>query len=157
MPDRLTRTMISKTGKLICVSVLALAVVTAGLGITHVYGNSDKQTFQRMAGRQQPFGKAAFSFGVTDLKVSGNIVTFTIPKDAHALEKKADAVELSGLYDQARADPGECPLVQSTEVSKSVLDYDPFSGKAHVKAEFDDPKMAAAAVDQGCVLIHDPK
>lgn len=99
---------------------------------------------------------AGFSFGITELSRDGKIVLFTIPRDAHALEKKADAVVLSGLYDSGKAKSGECPVVQSTAVSKTVENYNPITGKAHVKALFDDEALARSAIEQGCLLINDP-
>lgn len=134
--------------------VVLVGLVAAGFGVAHV--SADEQTFHRSAGKMQSFGKAAFSFGVTDLEQNGNIVTFTIPKDARHLDEQADAVQVSGLYDLARGKPSECPLVESTAVSKTVEDYDMMSGRATVKANFDDPKMAAAALDKGCLLVNDP-
>jgi|GEM_PF-6319031 len=139
--------------KYILGAVVLAGLAAAGWGVTHV--KADEQTFQRSAGKMQSFGKAAFTFGVKDLKLDNNIVVFTIPADARHLDEQADAVEVSGLYDLSRGEPSECPLVESTAVSKSVEHYDMMSGKAEVKARFDDPKMAAAAVNKGCLLVHD--
>ena len=103
------------------------------------------------------FESAGYSFAVTDLARNGSDVTFTIPENAHEQEKKADAVVVSGLYDRPKKNSDECPLVQSTAISKSVIDYKPISGKAQVKAHFDDEAIAKAAIEQGCLLINDPK
>ena len=102
-----------------------------------------------------PIDKAAFAFEITDIRRDGNIVSFTIPENARALEKKADAVVLSGLYTGGR-NKDDCPVVQSDAVSKSVEKYSPMSGKARVSANFEDEDMAKAAEASGCLLINDP-
>lgn len=99
--------------------------------------------------------EAEFSFQVTDIKRNGKVVSFTIPKDAHAVEDKADAVLVSGMYVGDKGEHTECPLVESTAVDDKVEDYDPFSGKARVNATFTDEEMAKEATDKGCVLIRD--
>ena len=135
--------------------VLMLAgIFIGGSGPARTY--ADEHTFQRSAGKMQSFGKAAFSFGIDDLHQDGNIVTFTIPADARHLDEQADAGEVSGLYDLKRGKPSECPLVESTAVSKKIEHYDMMSGRAQIRAHFDDPNMASAAINKGCLLIHDP-
>lgn len=99
--------------------------------------------------------RASFKFAITDIEREGNVVSFTIPEDARALEKKADAVVLSGLY-VAGESSADCPVVQSTAVDKSVDKYNPISGKARVTANFDDENLAKAALEKGCLLINDP-
>lgn len=106
--------------------------------------------------KEESFKKAAFSFGITEIEHNNNKISFTVPKDARNLDKKADAVVVSGLYDTARAEPTKCPFVDSTEVSKDIKNYDPFTGRARIIATFDDPAMAKAAYDTGCLLVNDP-
>jgi hypothetical protein len=99
--------------------------------------------------------KAAYSFPVQNLHLSGNTVSFTIPENANTHNKKADAVRLSGLYatDQERA--ATCPVIDSHYVDKKVKKYNPVSGKAEVIATFEDPLDAAKAAHNGCLLIYD--
>lgn len=106
--------------------------------------------------KEESFKLASFSFGITEIEHNDNKISFTVPKDARSLDKQADAVLVSGLYDTGRAAPTKCPLVESTEVSKDIKNYDPFTGRARIIATFDDPAMAKAAYDTGCLLVNDP-
>lgn len=99
--------------------------------------------------------EAQYSFAVEDLKQSGKNVSFTIPSDARAHDKKGDAVRLSGMYTGAKNTSRMCPLVDSRDVSKDVKNYNAMSGRAEVIATFKDPKIASSAVKSGCILIDD--
>lgn len=142
-------------GALLAGVIVATAIVRSDGG--YIKSASKVQSHPTSGESSENFESAGYSFAVTDLARNGSDVTFTIPENAHEQEKKADAVVVSGLYDRPKKNSDECPLVQSTAISKSVIDYEPISGKAQVKAHFDDEAIAKAAIEQGCLLINDPK
>ncbi len=92
---------------------------------------------------------------VVDLAMDGNIISFTIPEDARAQDEEASAVTVSGIYATDKGNTEDCPVLSSTEVSKDVQDYEPMSGKAHIKATFDDEAAAQEVFDKGCLVIND--
>ncbi len=100
---------------------------------------------------------AEYKFGIRDISQYKNTVTFVIPKNAREHQKKGDAVTMSAIYalDQKAADT--CPVVDSHNVRKDLQQYEPFSGKARVKATFDDAAKAKQAAESGCLLIRDKK
>lgn len=118
-------------------------------------GKDPKSTGASATSETAALEKASFKFAIMDIERNGNLISFTIPEDARTLEKKADAVVLSGLY-VSGAHSQDCPVVQSDAVDKSVENYSPMSGKARVTANFDDENMAKAALEKGCLLINDP-
>lgn len=104
-----------------------------------------------------PLSHAGFAFGIADIARKGHIVTFTIPENARTLERRANAYVVSGLYALDREiDKRHCPVVQSHAVDDTVEHYSPGSGRARVKAVFEDEKTAKAAEEKGCLLINDP-
>ena len=145
-----------KSGILVGLAVFGITASAYGFFWTES-PSAEKPSSKSQASKSAsaPIDKAAFSFEITDIKRDGNIVSFTIPENARALEKKADAVVLSGLYTGGK-NKDDCPVVQSTDVSKSVENYSPISGKARVSADFDGEAMAKAAEKSGCLLINDP-
>ena len=150
-----------KHKKTVLITTLAVVALAAG-GFAYFSGyvsaSEPKASTTKTAvnGDYAPVDSASFAFQITDISRKGNIVSFTIPKDARALEEKADAVVLSGLYTEGARNSKECPIVQSDDVDDSVEDYSPMSGKARVKATFADESMAKAAHEAGCLLINDP-
>ena len=59
------------------------------------------------------------------------------------------------MYDVAKNKKTGCAFVDSTKVDKTVESYNPISGKAEIKAEFDDKADAEKAVEAGCLVIDD--
>jgi hypothetical protein len=140
--------------------LITLTLVLAAGGAFAYYSSNDVEGDKAGASETAntaPLNKAGFSFAITDIEREGNVVSFTIPKDARALEAKADTFVLSGLYaaDQKTAKE-DCPVVQSNAVNETVQDYNAFNGKARVTADFDDEETAKAAEESGCLLINDP-
>ena len=110
-----------------------------------------------LASDSQPFTDAAYTFGIQDIQHADNTVSFTIPKNARKIDEAADAVVLSGLYDNAKPKPTKkCPVVSSYHVTKKIKSYDPFSGRARLIATFNDAQIAETAYKEGCLLVNDP-
>lgn len=138
-------------------AIAGVLIAVAGIATVFTQTYADYTTGPQQAEQadNRTDTKAEFSFAVTELSRNGPDVTFTIPENARELDKKADSVVVSGLY-QGDKMKSDCPLVQSTDVSKSIEDYNPMTGKARIKAHFDDEALAKEAIEKGCLLINDP-
>ena len=144
--------MLNKSALFILLIILAIA----GVGYARYAPSEGSKSGAGTDEAAAPIEKAEFSFAIQDISRSGNVVSFTIPENARQLEKKADAVVLSGLYANDQKKSEECPVVQSTAVDTSPEDYDLMSGRARVNATFDKEEDARAAEEAGCLLINDP-
>lgn len=145
--------------------IAALFIVTVGIALAAFVMPREKadasiQEKQEIPAEpdQSSLSRAQFSFPVTEIALHDNVVSFTIPRDAHEMEEKADSVVLSGMYvADAAGDHSACPIVQSSEVDDQLQEYDPFSGKARVNAVFENASVARQAYEKGCLLVEDPE
>jgi hypothetical protein len=124
------------------------------LGITLAFAKETHLSIPLDA-RYASLDKAQFSFGITEVQQDHSRIVFTIPENARSLDNQASAVTVSGMYIEQRPHGVNCPVVHSTNVAQTTDSYNPFTGRARVTANFDDPSIAREAYEKACVLIID--